>query len=60
MQLHEIVTSWLNGLLKMHVGEEVHELGPGDSIAFAADRPHMYENPAGTEARYHNVIIYER
>ena len=56
---HEIVIV-LSGLLKMHVGEEVHELGPGDSVAFAADRPHTYENPAGTEARYHNVIIYER
>lgn len=56
---HEIVIV-LSGLLKMHVGEEVHELGPGDSVAFAADRPHVYENPAGTEARYHNVIIYER
>ena len=32
----------------------------GDSIAFAADRPHAYENPAGAEARYHNVIVYER
>jgi transcriptional regulator with XRE-family HTH domain len=50
----------LSGLLRMHVGEEVHELGPGDSVAFAADRPHVYENPGGTESRYHNVIIYER
>jgi uncharacterized cupin superfamily protein len=44
----------------MHVDEEMHELGPGDSVAFSADRAHTYENPAGSEARYHNVIIYER
>jgi transcriptional regulator with XRE-family HTH domain len=56
---HEIVIV-LSGLLRMHVDEEVHELGPGDSVAFAADRPHIYENPAGSEARYHNVISYER
>jgi transcriptional regulator with XRE-family HTH domain len=50
----------LSGLLKMHVDQEVHELAAGDSVAFAADRPHLYENPAGGEARYHNVIVYER
>jgi transcriptional regulator with XRE-family HTH domain len=56
---HEMVVV-LTGHLKMHVGEEVHELAAGDAVAFAADRPHIYENPAGTEARYHNVIVYER
>jgi transcriptional regulator with XRE-family HTH domain len=56
---HEIVIV-LSGLLRMHVDEEMHELGPGDSVAFSADRAHTYENPAGSEARYHNVIIYER
>jgi transcriptional regulator with XRE-family HTH domain len=50
----------LTGQLKMHVGDAVYELGAGDSIAFAADRPHAYENPAGAEGRYHNVIIYSR
>jgi len=50
----------LSGGLRMHVDEETYELGAGDSIAFAADRPHAYENPAGSEARYHNVIVYER
>jgi transcriptional regulator with XRE-family HTH domain len=56
---HEIVVV-LSGLLRLHVDEETHELAPGDSVAFAADRPHTYENPAGSEARYHNVIVYER
>lgn len=50
----------LSGLLRMRVGDEAHNLGPGDSISFAADRAHTYENPGGTEARYHNVISYER
>jgi transcriptional regulator with XRE-family HTH domain len=56
---HEIVVV-LSGTLRMHVDEEVYDLGPGDSISFTADRPHGYENPSNVEARYHNVIIYER
>jgi XRE family transcriptional regulator, regulator of sulfur utilization len=50
----------LAGLLRMHVGNERFELGPGDSFAFPADRPHVYENPGGAEARYHNVVLYTR
>jgi XRE family transcriptional regulator, regulator of sulfur utilization len=56
---HELVVV-LSGLLRMHVGNEIHELGTGDSIAFPADRPHSYENPGRTEARYHNIITYAR
>jgi transcriptional regulator with XRE-family HTH domain len=50
----------LSGNLRMHVGAEHWDLGPGDSLTFPADRPHGYENPAGAEARYHNVILYPR
>jgi transcriptional regulator with XRE-family HTH domain len=50
----------LSGVCRMRVGEETFELNAGDSIAFQADRPHAYENPAGSEARYHNAIVYER
>jgi transcriptional regulator with XRE-family HTH domain len=50
----------LAGLLRMHVGNDKYELGPGDSLAFPADRPHTYENPGGAESRYHNVVIYAR
>jgi transcriptional regulator with XRE-family HTH domain len=50
----------LSGSLRLHVDGETHELAAGDAIAFPADRPHAYENPAGSEARYHNVIVYER
>jgi transcriptional regulator with XRE-family HTH domain len=56
---HEVVVV-LTGQLRLHVDQEVYELAAGDSIAFAADRIHAYENPAGSEARYHNVIVYER
>ncbi|HTQ42188.1 MAG TPA: XRE family transcriptional regulator [Polyangiaceae bacterium] len=56
---HEVVVV-LTGQLRLHVDQEVYELASGDSIAFAADRPHAYENPSGAEARYHNVIVYER
>ncbi len=50
----------LSGGLKLHVEGEVHELLAGDSVSFPADRPHSYENPGASEARYHNVILYER
>ena len=56
---HEVIMV-LSGQLRMHVDQETYELGAGDSIAFAADRPHSYENPGGSEARYHNIIVYER
>ncbi len=44
----------------MHLGTESFDLAAGDSIAFPADGPHAYENPGGSEARYHNAIIYDR
>ena len=50
----------LSGVCRMHVSGEIHELAVGDSIAFEADAPHVYENHGGSEARYHNVIIYQR
>jgi transcriptional regulator with XRE-family HTH domain len=56
---HELLIV-LSGQLKMHVDGETYELAAGDSVAFAADRPHAYENPVGSEARYHNIIVYER
>ena len=50
----------LAGLLRMHVANDKYDLSPGDSLAFPADRPHIYENPGGGEARYHNVVVYSR
>jgi hypothetical protein len=35
-------------------------LAVGDSLTFAADQNHVYENAGAGEARYHNVIVYRR
>ncbi len=56
---HEFVVV-LTGALRIHVDGEVHDLLAGDSVSFPADRPHTYENPGSSEARYHDVILYER
>jgi transcriptional regulator with XRE-family HTH domain len=50
----------LSGQLRMRVGETSHDLAAGDSVSFAADKPHIYENPGTSESRYHDVILYER
>jgi mannose-6-phosphate isomerase-like protein (cupin superfamily) len=44
----------------MIVGDRADDLGPGDSVVFDANIPHIYENPGTSEARYHDVIIYPR
>ena len=36
------------GLVRIHVGEEVFELGPGDALTYDCTRPHWWEN-AGKE-----------
>lgn len=61
---HELVVV-LSGALRMRVNRpgdesESYDLGAGDSISFPADVPHAYENPGASDARYHNLIIYER
>lgn len=50
----------LGGQMTVRVGTEAHELMPGDSISFMADQPHSYENPNGSEARCHDIVIYAR
>ncbi len=50
----------LSGVMRMIVGEQSDELGPGDSVVFDANRPHIYDNPGSSEARCHNVIVYAR
>jgi transcriptional regulator with XRE-family HTH domain len=52
----------LSGQLRLRVGdgEENYDLAAGDSVSFAADKPHVYENPGSSESRYHDVILYER
>ena len=56
---HELLVV-LSGQLRMKVGTDVYDLAAGDAIAFAADRPHAYENTGSSEGRYHNVIVYAR
>jgi transcriptional regulator with XRE-family HTH domain len=48
----------LSGSLRLTTGDATHDLAAGDSILFAADVPHVYENPGNSEARYHNTILY--
>jgi transcriptional regulator with XRE-family HTH domain len=50
----------LTGACRLTVDGESSDLAAGDSICFPADRPHVYENPAGAESRYLNLIAYER
>lgn len=56
---HEVLVV-LTGACRLHVDGESHDLAPGDSICFPADRPHVYDNPGGSEARYMNLVAYER
>jgi XRE family transcriptional regulator, regulator of sulfur utilization len=50
----------LSGALHVDVGTTTYDLDAGDSLAFRADQPHSYGNPGSSEARAHNVIIYNR
>jgi transcriptional regulator with XRE-family HTH domain len=50
----------LAGQLKLRVDGEMYDLMQGDSVSFAADKAHAYENPGGGEARYQDIILYDR
>jgi transcriptional regulator with XRE-family HTH domain len=50
----------MTGALRLSIGEEEHELLPGDTIFFKADVRHVYENRATHETRCFNVIRYQR
>jgi XRE family transcriptional regulator, regulator of sulfur utilization len=56
---HEVVIV-LSGAMRIRVDDQVHQLAAGDSIAFAADRPHAYENAGTSESRCHDLIVYRR
>lgn len=47
------------GVLRLHVSKMDHELGPGDSICFDADRPHAYENPGDQLTVCHDFVLYQ-
>ena len=48
----------LRGPMEVLVEGEWIELGEGEAVRFAADRPHGYRNRRGTPAVFHNLIHY--
>lgn len=48
------------GELRLHVGDEQHDLGSGDSICFDADKGHAYENPSAEVTICHDFVMYDR
>lgn len=50
----------LTGALRISIGEEAHDLAPGDTIFFQADTAHCYENRSTREARCLDIISYGR
>lgn len=46
------------GALRLTVGAEQHQLARGDAIVFAADVPHVYENPGGVPSLMYLVMTY--
>jgi XRE family transcriptional regulator, regulator of sulfur utilization len=50
----------LTGAMRVSVGDETHDLVPGDSIFFRADTAHTYANVSLHEARCIDIIAYGR
>ena len=50
----------IKGALRVAVADDAYDLVAGDSLFFVADVPHSYENRSSHEARFMNVIAYER
>ena len=48
------------GELRLRVGDAEHDLGPGDSICFDADKSHAYENPSSEVTICHDFVMYDR
>ena len=48
----------VEGELTMEVDAEAHRVGPGDAIAFVADRPHTYRNAGDRPLRYTLAVIH--
>jgi len=48
----------LTGSLRVSVGEEAHDLAPGDSMFFHADVSHSYENRSTHETRCLDIVAY--
>jgi transcriptional regulator with XRE-family HTH domain len=50
----------VEGRVRLTVGHRTYELEAGDSVVFAADLPHVYENPGLGAAVVHDVLLYAR
>ena len=50
----------LTGSMRVTVGDESHELGPGDTLFFRADVPHSYESRSSHDTRCIDIISYAR
>jgi len=50
----------LTGALRVVVGDETHDLAPGDSMFFRADVPHSYESRSSHDTRCIDIISYAR
>ena len=50
----------LTGALRVAVGDESHDLAPGDSMFFRADAPHSYESRSSHDSRCIDIILYGR
>lgn len=50
----------LTGSLRVAVGDEAHDLAPGDSMFFRADVAHSYESRSSHETRCIDIISYGR
>ncbi len=48
------------GVLHLTVRDEHHRLNRGDAILFAADAPHIYENPGATPTMMYLVMTYAK
>ncbi len=48
------------GTLDLSIRDEHHRLNRGDSILFAADAPHIYENPMASPTIMYLVMTYAR
>jgi transcriptional regulator with XRE-family HTH domain len=48
----------IDGELTLELDGVPHQVGPGDAIAFVADRPHAYRNLGGAPLRYALSVIH--
>ncbi|GAA2453772.1 XRE family transcriptional regulator [Actinomadura vinacea] len=49
-----------SGTLRLTVGDRTVDLGPGDSVYFAAHLPHAYANPGDEPCAYHVAALIMR